>query len=113
MRFREAVAQVVENAEKGGELLDGNARHLAAICLGNLKLEDPVSFITGMLEAKNHSYGNSALNPVRVYSQCSAEEAIMVRIDDKLSRIIRGKEYQGDDTWLDLLGYLVLLEMAK
>ena len=36
---------------------------------------------------KNIQYGNSALNPLRIFSQASPDEQIKVRIDDKLSRI--------------------------
>ena len=66
-----------------------------------------------MLISKNKAYGNSALNPVRVFSKASPQEQILVRIDDKLSRLARGSEYPGDDTIDDLLGYLVLLKMSK
>ena len=61
-----------------------------------------------MLIAKNEAYGDSAASPLRIFSRSSAIEAINVRIDDKLSRIARGKEYGTDDTVLDLIGYLVL-----
>lgn len=57
---------------------------------------------------KNKAYGNSAANPVRIFSKCDALEQINVRIDDKLSRLMRGTEYPGDDTEKDLLGYLIL-----
>lgn len=36
--------------------------------------------------AKNAAYGDSALNPVRVFSQLPAAAAIRARLDDKLSR---------------------------
>jgi len=65
-----------------------------------------------MLLAKNEAYGNSALEPLRVFSQASAEEQILVRIDDKLSRVARGSA-AGEDAILDLLGYLVLLRIAR
>jgi hypothetical protein len=65
-----------------------------------------------MLVEKNQAYGDSALNPVRVFSQASPEEQILVRIDDKLSRIARGKA-TGEDVLRDLQGYLVLLKMVK
>lgn len=68
--------------------------------------------IEEMLVEKNQAYGDSALNPVRVFSKASAEEQILVRIDDKLSRIARGKA-AGEDVFEDLQGYLVLLKMAK
>lgn len=60
------------------------------------------------LLAKNESYGDSASNPLRIFSQATTVEQINVRIDDKLSRLMRGKAYPGDDTELDLLGYLIL-----
>ena len=68
--------------------------------------------VGGMLIKKNKSYGDSALNPVRVFSKADPVEQLLVRIDDKLSRISRGGE-SGEDTELDLLGYLVLLRMAR
>lgn len=69
--------------------------------------------ICQMLQAKNASYGNSALDPICCFSKASTLEKIKVRIDDKLSRIKRGSEYAGDDTVNDLIGYLILLKMAQ
>jgi hypothetical protein len=63
-----------------------------------------------MLVAKNIAYGDSALNPVRVFSRCSPEEQLRVRIDDKLSRLARGSA-AGEDVVNDLIGYLVLLKV--
>lgn len=65
--------------------------------------------IKEMLIEKNKSYGNSAFDPVRIFSSASREEGILVRIDDKLSRISRGSEHSGDDAIKDLVGYLILL----
>jgi len=62
-----------------------------------------------MLIKKNQSYGNSALEPLRLFSKASPREQLLVRIDDKLSRLDRGREFPGDDTIVDLAGYLVLL----
>lgn len=64
------------------------------------------------LIAKNRAYGNSALEPLRVFSRASAREQILVRIDDKLSRLARG-EAAGEDTVADLRGYLTLLDVAE
>jgi hypothetical protein len=72
-----------------------------------------VNEIRDMLIDKNRAYGDSALDPVRVFSKADAIEQIYVRIDDKLSRVKRGHEYPGDDTISDLIGYLVLLLIAK
>ena len=72
-----------------------------------------LSELEQMLHAKNDSYGDSVLMPMRVFSRANAIEQINVRIDDKLSRIFRGSEHPGDDTLQDLAGYLVLLLVAK
>lgn len=62
---------------------------------------------------KNRAYGNSALDPVRIFSKSDNIEQLMVRIDDKLSRFARGREFPGDNDVDDLLGYLVLLKVAR
>ena len=69
--------------------------------------------VKAMLLQKNAAYGDSALSPVRVFSRSDAQEQLLVRIDDKLSRIARGNEFNGDDTVLDLIGYLILLRVAR
>jgi hypothetical protein len=69
--------------------------------------------IEDMLVLKNRAYGDSALEPVRVFSKANATEQILVRLDDKLSRLSKGHEYPGDDTITDLIGYLVLLLIAR
>ena len=68
--------------------------------------------ISDFLIKKNRSYGNSALDPVRILSKCDNIEQLKVRIDDKLSRFARGTEYLGDNDLDDLIGYLVLLKIA-
>ena len=42
--------------------------------------------VANMLVRKNASYGNSALDPVRIFSRASPIEQLRVRIDDKLDR---------------------------
>ena len=63
-----------------------------------------------MLKSKNRQYGNSFADPVRIFSRVSPAEGLRIRIDDKLSRIARGHN-AGEDTILDLIGYLVLLRV--
>lgn len=68
--------------------------------------------VWAMLDEKNRAYGNSALEPLRVFSSADAVEQIRVRIDDKLSRLARGHA-GGEDATADLMGYLVLLKVAE
>lgn len=65
-----------------------------------------------LLLHKNTLYGDSATNPIRIMSRLSAEEGLKVRIDDKLSRLARGDD-GGEDTTIDLIGYLVLLRVVR
>ena len=69
--------------------------------------------IAQMLIEKNISYGHSALDPVRIFSKSSPIEQLHVRIDDKLSRLMKGTDMVGDNDIDDLIGYLILLKVAK
>lgn len=79
--------------------------------------EQSVHRVTGkiadLLIAKNKAYGDSALNPVRIFSKASRIEQLNVRIDDKISRIQRGTDFGDEDTVRDLIGYLVLRLIAE
>lgn len=66
-----------------------------------------------LLIEKNRKYGDSALNPARIFSKASNIEQIKVRIDDKLSRIKNAQDDEDEDVIADLIGYLVLLTIAK
>jgi hypothetical protein len=69
--------------------------------------------IRELLINKNIKYGNSALEPLGVFSQLSAKEGLLVRIDDKLKRIKNGSlEKDDEDVINDLIGYLVLLKIS-
>ena len=67
-----------------------------------------------LLLYKNKNYGDSALNPCRIFSKASGVEQLLVRIDDKLSRIKRGPNIvdTDEDVIQDLIGYLVLLKIS-
>jgi hypothetical protein len=77
---------------------------IAAIC------ED----VKELLLYKNKNYGNSALEPLRVFSKSSAVEQLLVRIDDKLNRIKKGAGLlnKDEDVIMDLIGYLILLKIG-
>ena len=68
--------------------------------------------IKEFLLAKNKNYGNSALEPQRIFSKASSEEQLLVRMDDKLSRIKNSGEPKMNDI-VDLTGYLILYIVKK
>lgn len=73
-----------------------------------------LSEITEMLIAKNQKYGNSAIEPLGIFSDLSPEEGLKVRIDDKLKRIKNGSLQKDDEDVInDLIGYLVILKILQ
>ena len=79
-----------------------------------LKISNVCDDIKELLINKNRKYGNSALKPNRIFSKCSATEQLLVRIDDKLNRIMKGAGLLAtdEDVVNDLIGYLVLLKIS-
>ena len=79
-----------------------------------LKISTVCDDIKELLIQKNRKYGNSALKPNRIFSKCSATEQLLVRIDDKLNRIMKGAGLLAtdEDVVNDLIGYLVLLKIS-
>ena len=75
-------------------------------------LNDVFARTKKLLIQRNLAYGDSALSPVRIYSKASLKEQLLVRIDDKISRIVRGQN-AGEDVAGDLMGYFVLLTIAE
>ena len=67
------------------------------------------------LISKNEQYGDSALDPVRIFSKASPSEQIRVRIDDKISRLVRGDDRieADEDIVDDMIGYLILYKVVK
>ena len=84
--------------------------------LSGLNFEGKLTYclkqIQALLVSKNKSYGNSALEPSRIFSKADSIEQLKVRIDDKLSRITNQGFDDSEDTLNDLIGYLVLLKIA-
>ena len=76
------------------------------------KIAEKCDSIKKLLLDKNLKYGNSAIEPLRIFSKGSAVEGLFVRCDDKLSRIrTTGLSEAGEDQVVDLIGYLVLISI--
>jgi|TARA_B100000424_G_C22941490_1_gene501045 hypothetical protein len=78
------------------------------------KIKSKCKALEKLLVSKNEAYGDSALEPLNVFSAANAISAIKIRIDDKLKRIKNsGLVDATEDTLQDLAGYLILLMIAK
>lgn len=76
-------------------------------------IRDRCDEIKNLLLRKNAGYGNSAIQPERIFSDCDPIQQLKVRIDDKLTRVKRRKNSHTRDTRIDLIGYLILLDIAE
>ena len=76
-----------------------------------IEIEKTCDEIKQLLLEKNRKYGDSALNPVRIFAKSDAKEQLKVRIDDKLNRLKNLQEDETEDTITDLIGYLILLKI--
>lgn len=78
-------------------------------------IADECDKLKALLLDKNRKYGDSALNPVRIFSRSPIDEQIKVRLDDKLSRLARSAPGANDDEDViqDLIGYLIILRVQK
>ena len=75
-------------------------------------IEEVCNNMRDFLIEKNKRYGDSALNPIHVFSKATSDTQIKTRIDDKLSRIKNSGELRKNDC-IDLAGYIVLLCIAN
>ncbi len=78
------------------------------------KIKEVTNQLQELLIKKNIAYGNSALEPINIFSKNDAVDSLCARIDDKLSRIKnKGLNDKTEDTLFDLAGYLILLIIAR
>lgn len=69
--------------------------------------------ISNLLIYKNIKYGNSAIEPINIFYKGDNENSILIRLDDKLSRIRNNKDDIRVNDICDTIGYLVLLLVSK
>ena len=79
-----------------------------------IKIQSKCKSLEKLLISKNEAYGDSALQPLNIFSKANSVQGIKVRIDDKLKRIKNsGLVDATEDTLQDLAGYIILLMIAK
>lgn len=66
-----------------------------------------------MLVKKNISYGGNVFEPLQIKEGHTNLDMIDIRISDKLNRLIKGEEYEQEDTLRDLAGYILLREAVR
>lgn len=99
--------------DKGYQMWITDLQLLATDAPSGNKILNQCLEVSEMLIKKNISYGDSALNPMRLFATSNSVEQLKVRIDDKLNRISHAQGFAGDNDIDDLIGYLILLRIAK
>lgn len=77
------------------------------------KIKEICDEIAKLLINKNKKYGNSALEPKNIFYKGNAENSILIRLDDKIGRIINSNDGIRTNDIVDIIGYLVLLLISK
>ena len=77
------------------------------------QIKEVLKDVGTILIEKNRKYGNSAIHPNRIFSKADPAEAIRVRIDDKINRIMNRQADENEDAVFDLTGYLILLQVYE
>jgi hypothetical protein len=77
------------------------------------KIQQAAESMCRLLIEKNRRYGNAALNPKNVFSRLPAGEAIKIRLDDKLARIMANPGEPRKNDFSDLIGYLLLFCVSQ
>ena len=76
------------------------------------EIREIMGAMTDLLLEKNRRYGDSAITPKNIFSKLPGEAGILIRLDDKISRIMNSDEVRLNDV-CDLIGYETLLLIAR
>lgn len=77
------------------------------------KIKEICDNISDLLIYKNQKYGNSALEPQNIFYKGDTENALLIRLDDKIGRIINNTDGIRINDVCDIIGYLVLYLVFK
>lgn len=74
------------------------------------KIAEITEAIRDLLLYKNQKYGDSALNPKKIFYKGDARNSILIRLDDKLGRIMANADATPRiNDVADIIGYCTLL----
>ena len=74
------------------------------------KIKGILSGMTDLLLYKNKKYGDSAINPKKIFYKGDSTNSILIRLDDKIGRVMSNTEEKPcvNDV-ADIIGYCTLL----
>lgn len=88
----------------------GNGVKMAETSETQQKITEITSAMRELLLYKNQKYGDSALQPKQIFYKGDATNSILIRLDDKLGRIMANSdETPRINDVADIIGYCTLL----
>lgn len=74
------------------------------------KIHEIMGAMKDLLLYKNQKYGDSAINPKKIFYKGDATNSILIRLDDKIGRVMSNTEEKPRvNDVADIIGYCVLL----
>ena len=74
------------------------------------KIHEILGAMTDLLLYKNQKYGDSAINPKKIFYKGDSTNSILIRLDDKIGRIMSNTEEKPRvNDVADIIGYCTLL----
>jgi hypothetical protein len=74
------------------------------------KIHEIMGAMTDLLLYKNQKYGDSAINPKKIFYKGDGTNSILIRLDDKLGRVMSNTEEKPRvNDVADIIGYCTLL----
>ena len=74
------------------------------------KIKDILSGMTDLILYKNRKYGDSAINPKKIFYKGDSTNSILIRLDDKIGRVKSNTEEKPRvNDVADIIGYCTLL----
>ena len=74
------------------------------------KIKDILSGVTDLILYKNRKYGDSAINPKKIFYKGDSTNSILIRLDDKIGRVMSSTEEKPRvNDVADIIGYCTLL----
>jgi hypothetical protein len=121
MNENETKGGIIPSQKSGGLTSQGKAKNTIeatdALTETQAEIGHVLECMNKLLVHKNKNYGDSALNPLGLFTKFVSEKndaglnSILVRLDDKMMRIKNAKELRLNDV-MDVMGYLTLLMIA-
>ena len=103
-------SQLIAEGLKRYEISEGLLKPYVDLPPTQQKIHEIMGAMKDLLLYKNQKYGDSAINPKRIFYKGDSTNSILIRLDDKLGRVMSNTEEKPRiNDVCDIIGYCVLL----